>query len=616
MWRAAWWNASLGYEVTGANLAWMMQTQLTRGVLPTAVNASALSQGFARLWQEVKVVNDTNDGLNQGIQVDASYHMHSAQLQVASYGQDYLSEVMLFATVAGGTAYALPAPLTDILCDYVAGGMAWLTNGRALDWTAGGRQVARPGASAQMLVNVNMTRVAALARTCSQPAAAAAVSAYIARVAGDAAAPRLLGNKHMFTSDHMTHRRAGWSVGLHMRSLRTRPPECGNGENLRGEHMGNGVLNLVGDGFDDDVPDSGGVAEYANIFPLLAWSQINGVIADTALPVPDCADVAGCCWASEVMHNLTAWVGGVSDGAYGAAVMDTRTHSVSARRAWFFFDGAVVALTADAADGGAATAAVRTTLASRLLWGNISAGFANGTVDSHLPWRNDTLPLGGADGVTWVQAVGHAWLPTLPAAGPPPQALLVSAGRRYGTWQSIGASTGVVSNDTLTLALAHERPLSGARFGYALLPAVNASAAAAAAAAALRLAIVNEGAAGGGVQAVADADARVGMAVFWPAGGGAVVLGAGGAWPLAINVSAPCLVSYREVGAIAILAVAAPVPTAGAPTTTVTVDRALVASADCPAVPAPGGATAIAVLLPLLGDYQGDSVVFRCALAS
>ena len=70
MYRAAWWNESLGYEVTGANLAWMMQTQLTRGVLPTAVNESALAQGFARLWEEVRVVNDTNDGANQGIQVD------------------------------------------------------------------------------------------------------------------------------------------------------------------------------------------------------------------------------------------------------------------------------------------------------------------------------------------------------------------------------------------------------------------------------------------------------------------------------------------------------------------------------------------------------------------
>jgi hypothetical protein len=115
MFRAAWWNASLGYEVTGANLAWMMQTQLTRGVLPTAVNESALAQGFARLWQEVKIVNDTNDGANQGIQVDGAYHMHAAQLQVLSYGQDYLQEILLFFTVAADTAYALPADLAGVV---------------------------------------------------------------------------------------------------------------------------------------------------------------------------------------------------------------------------------------------------------------------------------------------------------------------------------------------------------------------------------------------------------------------------------------------------------------------------------------------------------------------
>ena len=80
MFRAAWWNASLGYEVrarapacarararvrrdrapspaspppppraqvTGANLAWMIQAQLIRGVIPSLLNVSAVDQGAA-----------------------------------------------------------------------------------------------------------------------------------------------------------------------------------------------------------------------------------------------------------------------------------------------------------------------------------------------------------------------------------------------------------------------------------------------------------------------------------------------------------------------------------------------------------------------------------------
>ena len=619
MYRAAWWNASLGYEVTGANLAWMIQVQLTRGVLPTAINETALTQGFERLWEEVKIVNDTNDDKNQGIQVDSAYHMHSAQLQVSSYGQDYLSEVLLWSTVAAGTVYALPASQSDILCNYVAAGMGWLTNGRSIDWAAAGRQIARPGAGQQMLVSVNLTRLTSLAGACSAPVTRAAVSAYVSRVRGDPSAPVLVGNKHFFTSDHMAHRRVGWAANLHMRSKRTTPPECGNSENTRGEHMGNGLLNLVGDGV-DGLPGSGGVAEYADIFPILNWAELNGIISDVSIPVPDCANVAGCCWVGEVKNNLTAWVGGVSDGVYGAAVMNTSTHTLTARRAWFFLDRAVIALTADVHDFGAFPSAdVRTTLASRRLWGAITTGFTNGTLATlNAPWGNGSLPLGGPDGVDWVQAVGHAWVPFLPLAGPAPPAVVLSAGRRFGTWESIGASFGAVSNDTLTLSLQHGSgaALQLARFGYALLPNTSAAGAPAAAAAVLAMAIINNGASDGGVQAVADPIARVALAAFWSPSGGTAALG--GSWPITLSVTAPCLVTYRETtpAASAVLSISAPVPTPGTPSTTITVrDRTLIAGPDCPAVPAPGGGSAITATLPPLGDYQGSSVVYTCGLA-
>ena len=51
----------------------VMQVQLVRGVLPFAVNTTALDQAFAVLWQNVTVVNrSTNFALAQGIQVCVS----------------------------------------------------------------------------------------------------------------------------------------------------------------------------------------------------------------------------------------------------------------------------------------------------------------------------------------------------------------------------------------------------------------------------------------------------------------------------------------------------------------------------------------------------------------
>ena len=63
--RATWWDAALGYEVTGANLAWMVQAQLLRGRRAAAAwrlaePAQRLS-GHGRLcapvagWQELKL---------------------------------------------------------------------------------------------------------------------------------------------------------------------------------------------------------------------------------------------------------------------------------------------------------------------------------------------------------------------------------------------------------------------------------------------------------------------------------------------------------------------------------------------------------------------------------
>ena len=118
--RATWWNASLGYEVTAANLAWMVQAQLLRGVWPSQINLTALSQGFSRMWEEVKFVNwdpaNTN-GTNQGIQVDGSFHMHSAQIQTAQYGQDYAQDELAFISIAAGTSYAIDDIRIQVLCD-------------------------------------------------------------------------------------------------------------------------------------------------------------------------------------------------------------------------------------------------------------------------------------------------------------------------------------------------------------------------------------------------------------------------------------------------------------------------------------------------------------------
>jgi hypothetical protein len=77
--------------------------------------------------------------------------------------------------------------------------------------------------------------------------------------------PLLVGNKHFFVSDYQVHRRANWITAIKMQSIRTQPVECINGQNLKDEHGGQGVLNLYTSNSND----------YKEIFAIIIcwWCQ-------------------------------------------------------------------------------------------------------------------------------------------------------------------------------------------------------------------------------------------------------------------------------------------------------------------------------------------------------
>ena len=91
-------------------------------------------------------------------------------------------------------------------------------------------------------------------------------------------APLLIGNKHFYTSDYQVHRRANWTSAIKMQSIRTQPVECINGENLKDEHGGQGVLNLYTTNTND----------YDDIFPILDWQAINGITVEHDIPLEPC----------------------------------------------------------------------------------------------------------------------------------------------------------------------------------------------------------------------------------------------------------------------------------------------------------------------------------------
>jgi len=625
---SAWWDAALGYETTGANLAWMVQTQIVRGVLPFAPNASALAQGFSRLWAEAVVVNRSLDfEAAQGVQVDWSYSFHGPQIQVASYGQDFANSTLTMAAVASGTPWAMGAAPAATLCALLARGMAWLSVGRSFDWTIAGRQPSRSTWAAEFEVTLSPAALRAFAAgscAAAAPGDAQGVRAWADRLEllpPSPGSPPLLGARHFWANDFTVVRRPGWVAALRAHSNRTLPNECGNGENLLGRYEAEGVLNVYGT--DCGAPLACG-AEYAEVFPLLNWTLLNGVLSRSSAPLPDCAAGGNpCCWLAEV--SRPPFVGAATDGSVAAAAVDTVVGPLTARRAFFFFEDAVLALTAGATDGSGAVAS--TGVAQRFLrqaGGLLVARGGGGP--ALLPDGN----YGALPDLDWAFADGVGWLaPAFLRGGGAAAAAVpaVSAGLRAGSWRTIGPFNGNASGRALTLSLTHGAMLANASWAYAVLPARDAAGMPAAAAAARDALAIGENSAR--AQAAAHGPSRAAAAVVWPdpagglAGGSAAVAAAGG-FSLALNLSAPGVVTYAEQpdaghGAWALIAAACPLPAVAE--LAVTLSRRLAplpagaSGLPCVAQPAAGGGTLLRFSLPTDANTTlGASVVFACAL--
>ena len=367
--------------------------------------------------------------------------------------------------------------------------------------------------------------------------------------------------------------------------------EADNSENVKGEYSGAGVLNV----YTSAEPDHA-VEAYANIFPLWDWVCINGVTAEARAPAPPQGDN----WP--VIN--TAFVGGASDGESAAIAHDAALHNLTAKRAFFMLDSAVVGLLANASSRSALP--VRTALASRLLplpasgdpRALLSVGFANGTTVRALPDGNYSFAPGA---VAWLNAGGLGVLPD------PSLPLGVEVGNATGSFSDIGPVRGTATGRLWTAWVEHGAALAGAAADYVLapnttaeaMPAVSASRAGAAC-------VVNTPAVQGVAQAAAGGGGLL-AAVVWARGGAALprcgAVGAG----FAVDGDGVFLV---RLNATHVTATAAhPALWAAGAARALTLDKPLRGGEGCTA------AGALQLTLPPAGDFMGSSVQRVCQLA-
>ncbi|MFC9243853.1 polysaccharide lyase 8 family protein [Streptomyces sp. NPDC057136] len=270
------------------------------------------------------------------------------------------------------------------------------------------------------------------------------------------AAPEPVEHRLFHNMDRATHRRRDWAASVSMASNRIAHYEFGNGENARGYHTGAGWLAWWGSDF--------GLEQYSDAYwPTVDPYRLPGITASRK-PL---TDGEGGNWGQPMPD--AAWVGGTTDGEFGATGQHLKglAGTMEAKKSWFWLDDSVVCLGAGitSADG----YPVETTIDNRHLG---TSGAPALTVDGR------TQPT--AQG--WTATFKNAqWAHIAGQAGYVfPGGADVSAVReeRTGAWKDInaGGPTDPLTRRYLTLFTDHGPDPVDGRYAYILIPGASAKA--------------------------------------------------------------------------------------------------------------------------------------------
>jgi chondroitin AC lyase len=291
----------------GQNKVWlsgnvMLKSLLLRNVDSVAIAAKAIQA-------ELKV----SKGL--GVQPDNTFHEHGVMLQNGNYGLSYLDNMIKWIAVLRNTPFAFDESKISILRNYALDGMQWTVFKKSFDISASGRHMFRD--ELELKRNNLMGYFNDLAKL--DPAFAAS---YLKATDYK----NLVGNKHFWNSDYHIQRTPNYLFSLKMSSSRVSGYETVNFENMLGYHLGSGMTLL----YQTDE-------EYKNIFPFWDWKKLPGTTIiqdDKPIPVSNA-------WGYKIEGNF---VGGVTDGKDGIAVLKYNRGGLQANKAWFMFNNQIVCL--------------------------------------------------------------------------------------------------------------------------------------------------------------------------------------------------------------------------------------------------------------------------------
>lgn len=293
--------------MTGQNKVWLSGNVLMKSLLLR--DSEMIRKASQSIQEEMKV------GIGEGIQPDGSFHQHGPQIQFGNYGLAYVGDMIKWIKLLRNTPFAFDETKMGILRNYLLEGQQWISWKNQMDVSACGRQ---------LFMDAQQGKARNLSSDFAQMEKLDPDFAKAYQKAGQFES--LSGNKHFWRSDFQVQRTPTYYFSVKMCSERVIGAESCNSENIRGYYMGDGTTYLYQSG-----------QEYENIFPYWNWKKIPGTTIqqdDKELPV----------LTAKGYRIESDFVGGVSDGKSGIAVMDYRRDGLTAKKSWFIFQDQIVCL--------------------------------------------------------------------------------------------------------------------------------------------------------------------------------------------------------------------------------------------------------------------------------
>jgi chondroitin AC lyase len=382
-------------------------------------------------------------GGREGLQTDFSYRQHGPQLQIASYGQVFLIGEYKVASWLSGTSYAISPQKLKIIDEYLIGTYLKTIRGRYIDFNTEGRGISRN----DVLDKTSITEKAGIRSLLSlakkvNPKNERFLNEAEQRILQSQAPSFKIKPSHTFfySSDYTLHNQPSYSFNVRAVSKRTVRTEAGNRENLLGKFLADGSTNIQRTG-----------DEYFNIMPIWEWDKIPGVTARDYVEDKQTTIEWG-----EV--GVGSFIGGVSDGTYGASVYSLDYNEVTAKKAWFFFDDKVVCLGAGISSY--AKEAITTTINQAWLKGPVKA-FAD---DKFTEVKN--LKSKNVDWI-WHDSIGYYF--------PNKGEIHLTTEKQKGSWSKINAnrSDKLIKGNVFKMWFNHGEDPENQTYAYIVKPGVS-----------------------------------------------------------------------------------------------------------------------------------------------